>query len=119
MSNLLALENFLSYVVARQASDTTAKLKDIKVPTLVMVGDDEDHHSSGPTHLHFAKLPAEEIAGAKLVMLPGQGHRYPFVAPEMTNRIIRDFLAESVRPRARAGTGARAAGARPYPRSEG
>jgi pimeloyl-ACP methyl ester carboxylesterase len=95
MSNLLPLENFLGYVVARQASDTTAKLKGIKVPTLVMVGDDEDHHSSGPTHLHFAKLLAKEIAGAKLVMLPGQGHHYPFVAPEMTNKIIRDFLAES------------------------
>jgi pimeloyl-ACP methyl ester carboxylesterase len=94
MANLLPLENFLGYVVARQASDTTAKLKDIKVPTLVMVGDDEDHHSSGPTHLHFAKLLAKEIAGAKFVMLPGQGHHYPFVAPEMTNTIIREFLAE-------------------------
>jgi pimeloyl-ACP methyl ester carboxylesterase len=95
MSNLLPLENFLGYVVARQASDTTAKLKGIKVPTLVMVGDDEDHHSSGPTHLYFAKLLAKEIAGAKFVMLPGQGHHYPFVAPEMTNKIIRDFLAGS------------------------
>lgn len=93
MSNLLPLENFLAYVVNRQASDTTSKLKDIKVPTLVMVGDDEDHHSSGPTHLHFAKLLAKEIPGAKFVMLPGQGHHYPFVAPELTNKTIREFLA--------------------------
>lgn len=93
MSNLLPIENFLGYVVARQESDTTARLKDIRVPTLVLVGDDEDHGSSGPTHLQFAKLLAERIAGAKFVMLKGQGHHYPFVAPEMTNRAIREFLA--------------------------
>ena len=81
------------YVVNRQASDTTSKLKDIKVPTLVMVGDDEDHHSSGPTHLAFAKILADGIKGAKLVVLEGQGHHYPFVLPDKTNKTIRDFLA--------------------------
>jgi pimeloyl-ACP methyl ester carboxylesterase len=95
MSNLLPLETFLNYVANRQASDTTSKLKDIKVPTLVMIGDDEDHHSTGLTHLQSARLLAKEIPGAKLVMLPGQGHHYPFVAPQMTNKIIREFLAES------------------------
>ena len=53
MSNLLPLESFLGYVVCRQASDTTSKLKDIRVPTLVMVGEDEDHHASGLTHVEF------------------------------------------------------------------
>jgi pimeloyl-ACP methyl ester carboxylesterase len=93
MANLLPLENFLGYVVNRQASDTTSKLKDIKVPTLVMVGEDEDHHSSGPTHLAFAKILAAGIQGAKLVVLDGQGHHYPFVLPDKTNKIIREFLA--------------------------
>jgi pimeloyl-ACP methyl ester carboxylesterase len=93
MANLLPLETFLGYVVARQASDTTARLKDIKVPTLVMVGDDEDHGSSGPTHLQFAKTLAGGIKGAKLVTIEGQGHHYPFVLPEKTNAIIREFLA--------------------------
>jgi hypothetical protein len=58
-----------------------------------MVGDDEDHGSSGPTHLHFAQILADKIAGAKLVTLKGQGHHYLFVAPEMSNKIIREFLA--------------------------
>ncbi|HTI88067.1 MAG TPA: alpha/beta hydrolase [Alphaproteobacteria bacterium] len=95
MSNLLPIENFLGYVVARQESDTTARLKDIKAPTLVMVGDDEDHGSSGPTHLDFARLLADKIAGAKFVMLKGQGHHYLFVAPDMANKAIREFLAAS------------------------
>jgi pimeloyl-ACP methyl ester carboxylesterase len=95
MSSLLPLESFLGYVVCRQASDVSAKLKDIKVPTLVMVGEDEDHDSSGLTHLEFAKLLAEGIKGAKLVVLDGQGHHYPFVLPDKTNKTIREFLAGS------------------------
>jgi pimeloyl-ACP methyl ester carboxylesterase len=95
MSNLIPLEGFLGYVVCRQASDVTSKLKDIKVPTLVMVGEDEDHHASGPTHLAFAKILADGIKGAKLVILDGQGHHYPFVLPDKTNKVIREFLTQS------------------------
>jgi len=93
MSNLPSLESFLGYVVNRQESDTSSKLKNIDVPTLIMIGEDEDHHATGLTHLQSAKLLAKEIAGAKYVMLPGQGHHYPFVAPEMTNKVIREFLS--------------------------
>jgi pimeloyl-ACP methyl ester carboxylesterase len=94
MSNLVPLETFLGHVIGRQASDTTSKLKDIKVPTLVMIGEDEDHHATDLSHLQSAKLLAAQIPGAKFVMLPGQGHHYPFVAPETTNKTIREFLAE-------------------------
>jgi len=96
MANLPPLETYLGHVVGRSESDTTSKLKQISAPTLVMVGDDEDHGSaSGDTHLHFAKILAREIPGAKFVVFPGQGHHYPFYSPQATNRAIRDFLASS------------------------
>jgi len=92
LSNLLPIENFLRYVVNRQASDVAAKVKHINVPTLVMVGDDEHHHATGLTHFQAAEQLSKNIAGAKLVVLPGQGHHYLFVAPEAANKIIRSFL---------------------------
>jgi pimeloyl-ACP methyl ester carboxylesterase len=93
MSNLPTLETFLRYVVSRQESNVSSKLKNIRVPTLILIGEDEDHHVTGLTHLESAGLHAREITGAKLVVLPGQGHHYPFVAPEVTNQAIREFLS--------------------------
>ncbi|MBI2358504.1 MAG: alpha/beta fold hydrolase [Deltaproteobacteria bacterium] len=40
LANLPPLECYLRHVIARQAHDTGGRLKDIHVPTLVMVGDD-------------------------------------------------------------------------------
>jgi pimeloyl-ACP methyl ester carboxylesterase len=95
LDNLTPLEIFLRHVIGRQQSDTTSRLKDIRVPTLVMIGDDEDHGaSSGATHMDFAKILAREIPGAKLVVFPGQGHYYLFTEPQKANRIMRDFLAD-------------------------
>jgi pimeloyl-ACP methyl ester carboxylesterase len=33
------------------------------------------------------------VAGAKLVVLPGAGHFYPWYEPEKTNAILREFVA--------------------------
>lgn len=95
MANLPTLEAFLGHVVNRQDSDVMTKLGKIQVPTLVMVGEDEDHHATDMTHLASAKLLADEIARAKLVIIPGQGHYYAFVDSERTNAIIREFLGSS------------------------
>jgi len=96
MADLPPLETYLRHVIGRAESDFSSRLKDIRVPTLVMVGDDEDHGSAtGDTHLHFAKILARDIPGAKFVILPGEGHHYPFYSPQKTNEIIREFLAES------------------------
>jgi aminoacrylate hydrolase len=94
LDNLPKLENFLRYVVARQESDTTSRLKAIRAPTLVMIGDDEDHGAAADaTHMAFAKVLARDIPGAKLMVFPGQGHYYLFMEPEKANAAIREFLA--------------------------
>ncbi|MEA2905759.1 MAG: hypothetical protein QOI12_3146 [Alphaproteobacteria bacterium] len=95
-ADLPPLEVFLGHVVGRQGYDATPRLKDIRVPTLVLVGDHEDHGSShGTTHKAFAESLARAIAGARLAVIPGQGHYYPLAAPELTHRIIREFLARA------------------------
>ena len=80
--------------MARQAHDTADRLKDIRVPTLLMVGDDEAKTTSDISHSASAEILVRAIPRAKLVILPDSGHYYFFAKPEATNRIIRDFLKE-------------------------
>jgi 3-oxoadipate enol-lactonase len=90
------LEAFLRLVVARQETDTSARLKDIRVPTLVTVGDAEGHpDASGISHVSSSEVLARGIPGARFVVIPGQGHYYPFVDSQTTHRAIREFLTSS------------------------
>lgn len=87
------LEIYLRHVMGRQEFDSKGRLKTLKVPTLVMIGDDEGHGRLGlESHLTFAEMLAAEIPGAKLVILSGQGHYYYYSDPQTTNRTIREFL---------------------------
>jgi pimeloyl-ACP methyl ester carboxylesterase len=71
------------------------RLQEIRVPTLVMVGD-LDVSSSIPT----ANRIAEGIAGARLIVFPGVAHMVNLERPAEFNRAVLDFLAE-VSPAAR------------------
>jgi pimeloyl-ACP methyl ester carboxylesterase len=94
LANQPPLEWFLRAVVARQETDTTGRLKDIRVPTLVTVGEAEGHpDASGISHAASSEVLARGIPGAKFVTIPGQGHYYPFVDPHTTHKIVREFLA--------------------------
>ena len=64
------------------------------MPTLIVVGEHEDHGASGPTHLASAKLLSESLPNAKLTVLKDQGHYYYFSDPETLNGTIRDFMAQ-------------------------
>ncbi|HET9550036.1 MAG TPA: alpha/beta fold hydrolase, partial [Candidatus Binatia bacterium] len=73
MSGIAPLENYLHFVLARQGHDHTHRLKEICVPTLVLVGDDENHGATDNTHWAAAHQLASAIPQAKLVVLPGEG----------------------------------------------
>lgn len=92
---LTPLETMLRHV-AGKGSDTTARLGEIRAPALVMIGDDETHGDAGTSHFEFAQILAARIPNAKLVVLPGEGHYYPFYEPEKTNAIIREFITTAL-----------------------
>jgi pimeloyl-ACP methyl ester carboxylesterase len=92
MSGIAPLENYLHFVLARQEHDHTDRLKEIRVPTLVLVGDDEKHGATDKTHWHAAHELAREIPNAKLVVLPGEGHHYLATNPDVAHRAIREFI---------------------------
>jgi pimeloyl-ACP methyl ester carboxylesterase len=80
-------------VLARQQHDHTDRLKEIRIPTLVLVGDDENHGASDNTHWAAAHQLANAIPNAKLVVLPGEGHHYLATNPGAAHKAIRQFLA--------------------------
>lgn len=89
-----SVEIFFRHVLGRQDFHLGDRIKDITVPALVVVGEDEDHGSSGPlTHLASARLLSENLPNAKLMVLKGQGHYYYFSDPQALNGAIRAFIA--------------------------
>jgi pimeloyl-ACP methyl ester carboxylesterase len=92
MSGIAPLENYLHFVLARQEHDHTARLKEIKIPTLVLVGDDENHGAADRTHWATAHHLAHEIPNAKLVVLQSEGHHYLATNPAAAHEAIREFI---------------------------
>ncbi len=94
MSGIAPLENYLHFVLARQTHDHTDRLKEITTPTLVFVGDDENHGATDKTHWAAAHQLAKAIPNAKLVVLPGEGHHYLATNPAAAHKAIRDFIKQ-------------------------
>lgn len=92
MSGIAPPENYLHFVLARQGHDHTAQLKEIRVPTLILVGDDENHGATDNSHWAAAHQLASAIPMAKLVVLPGEGHHYLATNPAAAHEVIREFI---------------------------
>jgi pimeloyl-ACP methyl ester carboxylesterase len=72
--------------------DMTAALTRVEVPTLLVVGAEDQ--ITPPACLEAAEAT---IPGAKLLIVPAAGHLVPLEAPEVFNRAIVEFLAEALR----------------------
>jgi 3-oxoadipate enol-lactonase len=95
VQSLPPIEIYFAHVIARQQHDTSDRLQDISVPTLVIVGDDEVHGTPHMTHVDSSKVLANGIPRAQFAILAGQGHYYFFSDPEATHRTIREFIART------------------------
>jgi 3-oxoadipate enol-lactonase len=92
MANLCPVEFYFRHVLARQEHDTSGRLIDIMVPTLILVGDDDHFVVSDMSHRAGADILAKGIPNSKLVVLPDERHSYFYTEPEKVHRLIRDFL---------------------------
>lgn len=93
MAGIPPIESYLRHVIARQEHDTTDRLKNITLPTLVMVGSDDHVSATGRSHRMDAEILAGGIPNAKLAVIAGEAHNYFFTNPGEAHRIIRDFLS--------------------------
>ena len=94
MANPCPPEFYLRHVIARQEHDTSHRLKDIRVPTLILVGEDDRSVTSDMDHRTSADILANGIPGARLVILPGERHSYFFANPDASFKAIREFLQQ-------------------------
>ena len=67
--------------------DQRANLPNIKVPTLLIAGEN-DTNAPAP----MMEKMASKIEGAQYVLLPVTGHMAPIEAPDMFNQHLADFL---------------------------
>ena len=94
MQNLCPVEFYLRHLLARQAHDTSARLKDIRQPTLILVGEDDRNMTSEVNHRMSSDILAKGIPHSKLVVLQNERHSYFFANPDAAHKIIRDFINE-------------------------
>jgi len=73
-------------ILAQVDSRIIDHLPDIRVPTLVIVGE-QDEPFRGPSDYMAAKIP-----GARLEVIPGAGHAANLDQPEAFNRVLLAFL---------------------------
>jgi pimeloyl-ACP methyl ester carboxylesterase len=81
MANLCPVEFYFRHVLARQTHDTSGRLNDIKVPTLILVGDDDHFVVSDMSHRAGADILAKGIPNSQLVVLPGERHSHFYTEP--------------------------------------
>ncbi len=69
--------------------DLTGKLKDIKVPTLLIWGENDE-----ATPLSDAKIMEKEIKDSGLVVIKGAGHFSFLDDPGLTSRVLESFIKD-------------------------
>jgi pimeloyl-ACP methyl ester carboxylesterase len=83
------LPEFVHICIARHNWEGTHRLGDVRVPTLVVIGDAD---SGGSNHLAQAEVLAKRVPRAELKVLRGQSHGFFWQAPEETNGLILDWV---------------------------
>ncbi len=73
-------------MLAQQGSRVIDGLSAIRVPTLIVVGD-QDQPFLAPSEYMAKKIP-----GARIEVIPGAGHAANLDQPEIFNRVLLDFL---------------------------
>jgi YbgC/YbaW family acyl-CoA thioester hydrolase len=74
--------------VMRDRPDSTETLRGVRVPTLVLVGSDDE--IAPPA---VARAMAQLIPGAQFHVVPAAGHLAPLEQPLATSRLVADFLS--------------------------
>jgi pimeloyl-ACP methyl ester carboxylesterase len=92
MHNLCPVEFYLRHLIARQSHDTSQRLRDIKQPALILVGDGDQNMTSEINHRMSSEVLVKEIPNAKLVLLPNERHSYFFSNPDLAHKTIREFI---------------------------
>lgn len=97
--NRPSLRDYLKHVIARQGHDTVARLAEIDIPCLVIVGDRDTHLGGTGSHLDQSRYLAEHLPRAELQIAEGVAHGLFWQNPDPVIAKVVGFL-EANAPRA-------------------
>lgn len=83
------LSEYIHLSIARHNWEATHRLGDVRVPTLVLIGNNDKARSN---HLLQAEILKHRIPSAELKVLEGQSHGFFWQAPNETNGVILDWV---------------------------
>ena len=87
------VENYLRHVVARQEHQTADRLADIRVPTLVVIGDRDTVAMGTGVHTEQSDYLLRHIPGATKRVIEGASHGFFWSAPERTVNVLLEWTA--------------------------
>jgi pimeloyl-ACP methyl ester carboxylesterase len=83
---------FLLHTRARQRHETTDRLAEIRLPTLVIHGSEDTVMGGTSFHPESSRVLAERIPNARLEKIPGAAHHVFWQTPDLVNARILEFL---------------------------
>ena len=87
------LEGYLRHVIARQEHQTTDRLSEIRMATLVLIGDRDTKVMGTGSHWEQSAFLAERLPSATLRVVEDTAHGYFWQRPERTVEILREWTA--------------------------
>jgi pimeloyl-ACP methyl ester carboxylesterase len=87
------LENYLRHVLARQEHQTADRLAEIRMPTLVMIGDRDTQIMGTGSHVEQSEYLLAHLPNATKRVVEGAAHGYFWQLPERSAEILLDWTA--------------------------
>jgi len=87
------LENYLRHVVARQEHQTADRLGDLRMPTLIVIGDRDTQVMGTGSHKEQSDFLMAHLPNATMRVVEGAAHGYFWQLPESTAEIVLDWTA--------------------------
>jgi pimeloyl-ACP methyl ester carboxylesterase len=95
-----ALEDYLKHTIARQQHQTTERLHEITMPTLVVIGSEDRDTGGTGNHFRQSEYLAQHLPNATVRVLEGMRHGFFVQRPREAMTIVRDWLTAQVAPAA-------------------
>ncbi len=87
------LENYLRHVVARQEHQTAERIGEIRIPTLVLIGDRDTAPMGTGVHTEQSEFLVKHLQNATLRVVEGAAHGYFWQLPERSAAILLEWTA--------------------------
>ncbi len=87
------LENYLRHVLARQEHQTADRLGELRMPTLVMIGDRDTQIMGTGSHVEQSEFLLGHLPNATKRVVEGAAHGVFWERPERTAEILLDWTA--------------------------